>query len=198
MLSKQLLLIFYRNPELGKVKTRLAKTVGNEKALAIYLQLAEHTRAISQDIPLDKVVYYSHFTDAEDTWPNSSFQKNTQQGSDLGEKMEHAFAEGFKNGYQSICIIGTDCFELTSKIIEQAFDQLKKYDAVIGPANDGGYYLLGAKKAIPELFQNKNWSTDSVAKDTINDFKRLGLSFAKLPPLTDVDEEKDLPLELKF
>jgi uncharacterized protein len=190
---KNLLIVFYRNPELGKVKTRLAKTVGDEKALAIYLRLAEHTRSISQDLSLDKVVYYSHFVDTEDTWPNSSFQKKAQQGNDLGEKMQNAFAEGFKNEYTSICIIGTDCFELTSEIIQQAFDQLEKHDTVIGPANDGGYYLLGMKKSTPELFQNKNWSTDSVAKDTIHDFKRLRLSFVKLPPLTDVDEEKDLP-----
>ncbi len=187
------LLIFYRNPELGKVKTRLAKTIGDEKALAIYLRLAAHTRSICQDLPQEKVVYYSHFTDTEDAWPNSHFQKKLQQGSDLGEKMQSAFDQGFKNGCQSICIIGTDCFELTSGIIEQAFTQLEKYDAVIGPAKDGGYYLLGMKKRTPELFQNKKWSTDSVAKDTINDFKRLGLSFVELPPLTDVDEEKDLP-----
>jgi uncharacterized protein len=188
------LIIFYRNPELGKVKTRLAKTMGDEKALAIYLRLAEHTRSICQELSLDKVVYYSHFVDTEDAWLNSSFQKKIQQGNDLGEKMQNAFAGGFKIGYTSICIIGTDCFELTSKIIEQAFDQLKKHDTVIGPANDGGYYLLGMKKPTPELFQSKNWSTDSVARDTVNDFKRLGLSFVKLPSLTDVDEEKDLPL----
>jgi uncharacterized protein len=188
-----LLFIFYRNPELGKVKTRLAKTVGDEKALAIYLKLVSHTRAICQDLPLNKVVYYSHFVDTEDAWSGSHFQKKIQRGNDLGKKMQNAFAEGFKNGYQSICIIGTDCFELTAEIIEQAFDQLKNHDTVIGRANDGGYYLLGMKKPVPEIFQNKNWSTDSVAKDTINDFKRLGLSFATLPPLTDIDEEKDLP-----
>ncbi len=195
---KNLLILFYRNPELGKVKTRLAKTMGDEKALAIYLRLAAYTRTIVQDLPCDKVVYYSHFADTEDAWPNSSFQKKVQQGNDLGEKMLNAFAEKFKNGYTSICIIGTDCFELTSEIIKQAFDQLEKHDTVIGPANDGGYYLLGMKKPIPELFQNKSWSTDSVAKDTINNFKRLELSFTQLPVLTDVDEEKDLPLDLKL
>jgi uncharacterized protein len=191
---KNLLILFYRNPELGKVKTRLAKTLGDEKALAIYLRLAAHTREITQDLPYNKVVYYSHFADTEDAWANFIFQKKVQQGNDLGEKMQNAFAEGFKNGYTSICIIGTDCLELTSKIIKQAFDQLETHDTVIGPAKDGGYYLLGMKKLIPELFQNKNWSTDTVAKDTINDFKRLELSFAQLPALTDVDEEKDLPL----
>jgi uncharacterized protein len=195
---KNLLILFYRNPELGKVKTRLAKTIGDEKALAIYLRLSAHTRTITQDQSVDKVVYYSHFVDTEDAWPNSSFQKKVQHGNDLGEKMQNAFAEEFKNGYESICIIGTDCLELTSEIAKQAFDELKSHDAVIGPANDGGYYLLGMKKLIPELFQNKNWSTDSVAPDTINDFKKLGLSFVQLLPLTDVDEEKDLPLGFRI
>jgi uncharacterized protein len=189
-----LLIIFYKNPELGRVKTRLAKSVGDQRALSIYLKLSAHTKSISENLPLDKVVYYSHFVDAADSWPNSSFQKKVQLGSDLGEKMQNAFAEGFKRGYTSICIIGTDCFELTSKIIEQAFHQLEKHDAVIGLAKDGGYYLLGMKKPTPQLFQNKNWSTDSVASDTINDFKKLGLSFFKLPWLTDVDEESDLPV----
>ncbi len=195
---KNLLIVFYRNPELGKVKTRLAKTVGDQKALSIYLKLSTHTKSISENLPLDKVVYYSHFVDVADAWPNSSFQKKVQLGNDLGEKMQNAFAEEFKKGYSSICILGTDCFELTSKIIEQAFQQLEKHDAVIGPAKDGGYYLLGMKKLTPELFKNKNWSTDSVASDTINDFKRLGLSYAELPILTDVDEEKDLPLHFRL
>ncbi|MFM9837610.1 MAG: TIGR04282 family arsenosugar biosynthesis glycosyltransferase [Cyclobacteriaceae bacterium] len=195
---KNLLILFYRNPELGKVKTRLAKTIGDEKALAIYLRLSAHTRTITQDLSVDKVVYYSHFVDTGDAWPNSSFQKKVQRGNDLGEKMQNAFAEEFKNGYESICIIGTDCLELTNEILTQALDQLENHDAVIGPANDGGYYLLGMKKLIPALFQNKNWSTDSVATDTINDFKILGLSFAQLLPLTDVDEEKDLPLGFRI
>lgn len=190
---KNLLIIFYRNPELGKVKTRLAKTIGDEKALVIYLRLSAHTRTITQDLSVDKVVYYSHFVDTEDAWPISHFQKKVQRGNDLGEKMQNAFLEGFKDGYKSICIIGTDCFELTSEIIEKAFAQLENNDAVIGPANDGGYYLLGMKKITSELFQNKNWSTDSVATDTINDFKKLTLSFTQLQSLTDVDEEKDLP-----
>jgi uncharacterized protein len=189
------LLIFYRNPQIGKVKTRLAKTVGDEKALAIYLHLATHTRAITQELECDKIVYYSDFVDTEDAWQNSSFEKKIQKkGKDLGEKMMDAFAKAFNTGYSSVCIIGTDCYELSSEIIDQAFQQLKTHDAVIGPAKDGGYYLLGMNKLISQLFQNKTWSTSSVANDTMNDFKRLGLSFAMLPSLTDVDEEKDLPI----
>jgi rSAM/selenodomain-associated transferase 1 len=193
MQSKNLLIIFYRNPELGKVKTRLAKTLGDEKALAIYLKLSSHTRAITENLAIDKVVYYSNFVDTEDVWPNTTFQKKLQNGNDLGEKMNNAFVEGFQSGYERVCIIGTDCLELSKDIIQQAFDQLVCYDAVIGPAKDGGYYLLGMKKPMPELFKNKAWSSDTVATDTIQNFKDLSLSYAQLAVLTDVDEEKDLP-----
>jgi rSAM/selenodomain-associated transferase 1 len=193
MQSKYLLIIFYRNPELGKVKTRLAKTLGDEKALAIYLKLSSHTRAVTENLAIDKVIYYSNFVDTEDVWPNTSFQKKLQNGNDLGEKMLNAFADGFKNGYQRICIIGTDCFELSGDIIEQAFEQLHTNDAVIGPAKDGGYYLLGMKRPIQELFKNKTWSSESVATDTIQNFKDLSITFSQLVVLSDVDEEKDLP-----
>ncbi len=190
---KNLLIIFYRNPELGKVKTRLAKTLGDEKALAIYLALSSHTRFITENLTIDKVIYYSNFVDTEDVWPNTSFHKKLQNGNDLGEKMNNAFAEGFKSGYERICIIGTDCFELIEDVVKQAFDQLHTNDAVIGPAKDGGYYLLGMKKPMPELFKNKTWSSDTVATDTIQNFKDLSISYAQLEVLTDVDEEKDLP-----
>jgi rSAM/selenodomain-associated transferase 1 len=193
MQLKNLLIIFYRNPELGKVKTRLAKTLGDEKALAIYLKLSSHTRAITENLAIDKVVYYSNFVDTEDVWPNTTFQKKLQNGNDLGEKMNNAFVEGFQSGYERVCIIGTDCFELSRDIIKQAFDQLHTNDAVIGRAKDGGYYLLGMKKLILELFTNKTWSSDTVATDTIQNFKDLSLSYAQLAVLTDVDEEKDLP-----
>lgn len=192
-MGKQLLLIFYRNPELGKVKTRLAKTIGDEKALAIYFKLAEHTKNITANLKCIKTVYYSSIVEAQDIWPKGIFQKQAQAGSDLGEKMHHAFAEGFAAGYQSICIIGTDCLELTTEIIEKAFRELETHDTVIGPATDGGYYLLGMKKLYPAFFQNKNWSTDSVCSNTISDFKNLNLNHFSLETLTDVDEEKDLP-----
>jgi uncharacterized protein len=191
-MSKKLLL-FYRNPELGKVKTRLAKTVGDTKALEIYLKLAAHTKAITEQVPVSKIICYSHFIDNQDIWPAFRYQKKLQQGSDLGEKMSNAFAEEFENSSVSTCIIGTDCFELTSKIIEDAFQKLETHDAVFGPARDGGYYLLGMNKFVPQLFQKKKWSTSSVAADTILDFQKLELSYALLPTLSDVDEEKDLP-----
>lgn len=194
---KRLLIIFYRNPELGKVKSRLADTIGEERALAIYLLMAAHTRQISLPVKVDRVVYYSQFIDTEDNWLNNDFQKRLQHGVDLGEKMKKAFEESFDSGYESVCIIGTDCLELTAEVLARAFEILNHEDAVLGPAADGGYYLLGMKRFIPEVFDKKKWSTDSVCNDTIDDFKRLAYRYQLLPMLHDIDSESDLPPHLR-
>ncbi|HMG93958.1 MAG TPA: TIGR04282 family arsenosugar biosynthesis glycosyltransferase [Chryseolinea sp.] len=195
--SKQLLIIFYRNPQLGKVKTRLAAELGDSQALAIYLYLASYTRTITETITVDKVVFYSDYIDNEDNWSNSGYLKHIQEGSDLGDKMRNAFKYGFDKGYNSICIIGTDCFELSSSIISNAFEALTVSDAVIGPAKDGGYYLLGMNSLHEQLFRNKSWSTNSVFKDTLGDFKAAAIKFYELPELSDIDKASDLPRELR-
>jgi uncharacterized protein len=196
-MKTELLIIFYRNPELGKVKTRLAATVGDAKALAIYYKLASHTRTIASEVDCDRVVYYSDYIDTEDVWSNSDFSKKLQSGSDLGARMENAFEIAFADGYKHVSIIGTDCIELTTQIIVNAFESLKTKDAVVGPAVDGGYYFLGINRFIPELFHEKEWSTNSVCTDTINDFNRLMISYHQLLTLRDVDTEADLPFELR-
>ncbi|HET9487219.1 MAG TPA: TIGR04282 family arsenosugar biosynthesis glycosyltransferase [Chryseosolibacter sp.] len=195
--AKSLLIIFYRNPEIGKVKTRLAATVGDRKALEIFQRLSLHIKTITENLKMDKIVFYSEAIDLMDKWPNATYLKALQQGEDLGERMKNAFEAGFETGYSSICIIGTDCYELTSEVILRAFEALKSSDAVIGPAKDGGYYLLGTNKPQPELFQNKEWSTETVFKETIRDFESLQLTYAQLQTLNDVDTEDDLPPELK-
>jgi uncharacterized protein len=190
---RSLLIIFYRNPQLGKVKTRLAATLGEEKALAIYLQLVAHTRSITAALPveIDKVVFYSDFVDTEDSWSNNHFKKHLQTGNDLGERMRNAFDWGFKQGYTAITIVGTDCFELTTQILATSFQQLKENDAIIGPASDGGYYLLGMN-TLHDLFENKTWSSNSVFTNTVADFENLKLKFFTLPVLSDIDVEADL------
>ena len=189
---RPLLIVFYRNPVRGAVKTRLAATVGDEKALQIFSKLALHTQDIVAEVAVDKNVCYSESIQEGDVWPDH-YQKTVQHGADLGERMKDAFARGFRSGYNAICIIGTDCLELTGNIVVEAFESLRHADAVIGPAQDGGYYLLGMRKLYPEVFRNKAWSTETVCRDTIADFERLGLTFVKLPVLCDVDTEEDLP-----
>jgi rSAM/selenodomain-associated transferase 1 len=178
---------------LGKVKTRLAAAIGDGKAYSIYLLLAEHTRSVVEQLPMDKALYYSDFIDKDDTWSNATFQKFLQSGNDLGEKMQNAFKSGFTTGYKTICIIGTDCIDLNASIISEAFRKLLTHDVVIGPAVDGGYYLLGMNRLHRQLFENKMWGTDTVFSDTLSDIKLLGLTCWQLQVLNDVDRVEDLP-----
>ncbi|GAB3199770.1 rSAM/selenodomain-associated transferase 1 [Pontibacter aydingkolensis] len=192
MSNKNLLMLFVRNPELGKVKTRLAASVGPEEALAIYMHLLQHTKQVTENLPVDKVVYYSNEIDQHDLWPNDKYKKQVQPAGDLGEKMEVSFRDAFARGYTSVVIIGSDCHQLTPDIIEKAFDELKTHEVVIGPALDGGYYLLGMNHLHAELFQNKRWSTEHVFPDTLYDIERLHLSHKVLAELSDIDHIEDL------
>lgn len=188
---KEAIIIFVRNLQLGKVKTRLANTLGDEKALAIYKELLYHTKEITAQITADKYVFYFDKIEENDLWNAPGFFKCRQCNDELGGKMKNAFKELFDKGYEKVAIIGSDCFELTTAIIGEAFALLKNNDTVIGPAKDGGYYLLGMKKLIEPVFENKQWSTDSVFSETINDLTKNNFSFASLPVLTDVDTEED-------
>ena len=190
---KSLLIIFYRNPMMGQVKTRLAASIGEEKALEVFRRLASHTKQITESLTIDKIVFYSDSIDLMDIWPNAKYLKALQQGNNLGEKMKHSFAAAFESGYNSVCIIGTDCYELETSIISQAFEALISNDVVIGPAFDGGYYLLAMRHFHPELFYDKQWSTETVFERTVSDIRSLGLKYTQLRTLRDVDTEGDLP-----
>ena len=158
------LIIFVRNPEAGKVKTRLAATVGDEKALHIYKQLLDHTLTITKNMAVEKYVFYAGEISQTDMWKEARYSRLLQKEADLGEKMRTAFETVFLNGHAKVIIIGSDCIELTTEIFNQAFENLDEYDAVIGPANDGGYYLLGMKSLHAELFINKPWSTETFTR----------------------------------
>lgn len=189
---KQVVLIFAKNLIHGEVKTRLAATAGKDVAFSVYKELLQHTKEITKDIAAGKIVFYSNDIEAQGIWSDETFNKQIQKGNDLGERMQNAFAYAFANGYKEVVIIGTDCFELTPAIIMGAFAYLKTHDIVIGPAEDGGYYLLGMKKLYSEMFQNILWSTDSVLQQTIAICKRKSLSCHLLQVLSDIDDEKDL------
>jgi len=189
---KEALIIFAKKPELGKVKTRLAATIGNEQTLFIYQKLIEHTITVTKELSVDKIVFYSDSIVEKDNWDSGIYQKKLQSGNDLGDRMKNAFKSSFTAGYEKVVIIGTDCFELNETLINKAFERLNNYDAVIGPAKDGGYYLLGLKNFNPSLFENIEWSTDKVLKQTIEFSKQLNLSVFLLPELSDIDREDDL------
>lgn len=186
------LIIFVRNPVHGKVKTRLAKDIGDSKALEIYNLLLQHTFEITKRLACQKFVFYADEIAQNDLWSGGDFEKRLQTGNDLGERMQNAMNELFLEGFSQVIIIGSDCFELNANILEEAISQLKQKDTVLGPAQDGGYYLLGLKTLIPELFVNKKWSTNEVAKETITDFIRLNKTYHLLPKLNDIDDASDL------
>lgn len=190
--QQSLLIIFIKNPELGKVKTRLAKTLGDQKALATYHLLLQKTQEECSALEVDKALYYSSYIDANDNWNQSIFTKHVQEGADLGERMLNAFQKAYAENYQKVVIIGSDCYDLSSAIISEAFSKLDEVNTVIGPANDGGYYLLGTSKFIPELFQNKSWSQEVLIEETKQTLTDLNHSFCLLEELTDVDNEEDL------
>lgn len=190
-MDKKALIIFIRNPELGKVKTRLAATVGNEKALEIYKELLAHTKVITATVNADKFVFYFNEISEDDSWSAPGFTKKLQPGGDLGDKMKAAFGFLFQEKYNKVVIIGSDCFELTRTIIDNAFAALNKHDVVIGPASDGGYYLLGMRHFFHFVFEQKHWSTEQVFKETMEDLDIHNISYAVLEELTDVDTEED-------
>lgn len=169
--SKDLLLIFTRNPELGKCKTRLAETVGDETALDIYKFLLRHTASITENLNVAKQVWYSEEIWEDDIWDDAFYDKRLQKGRNLGVRMANAFQEGFASGYERIIIIGSDMFDLNQNDLENAFAQLKENDFVIGPAKDGGYYLMGMKTFKSDLFLNKPWGSETVLEDTLKNLK---------------------------
>jgi len=194
MQEKNLLLIFTRNPELGKCKTRLAASIGDFGALKIYTFLLTHTVLITENLKVAKQVHYSMRVRENDLWDDTIYDKKQQEGTDLGLRMEYAFQQGFKDGYKNIIIIGSDMYDLSQADLELAFQSLDQHDFVIGPAEDGGYYLLGMKSIDQNLFRNKEWGTNTVLFSTKNDLKTKDVKFLdKRNDIDILDDIKDIP-----
>ncbi|OUJ74447.1 TIGR04282 family arsenosugar biosynthesis glycosyltransferase [Hymenobacter crusticola] len=190
----QHLLVFARHPELGRVKTRLAATIGPAAALEVYQELVQHTQQAATGLTgVAKTVWFAEPTSspaAASAWPD--FEQQGQPSGDLGQKMQAAFAAAFHQGATAAVIIGTDCPGLTTAHLAAAFHALAAHDLVLGPAADGGYYLLGMTRLHAELFQNKAWSTADVRAATLADAAHLGLRVVLLPTLRDIDTAEDL------
>lgn len=187
------LIIFVKNPIEGKVKTRLARTLGTSKALEIYLYLLHQTGLLTNMDSYHSHLFFSDYIDHNLTLFPRVTQKHVQTEGSLGEKMAHAFKTVFSSSKQpkKVIIIGSDCPELTTEIIQKAFEALELYDFVIGPSKDGGYYLLGMRQYREEVFKNIAWSTQDVLAETIHTIEALSASYDLLEPLNDIDEEKD-------
>jgi rSAM/selenodomain-associated transferase 1 len=189
--SGQLLIVFVRNLQKGNVKTRIARTMGEDKALEIYKELLLHTFEIAKNCTCAKKVYYSKNIEPEDIWQQAGFEQEVQSGDDLGAKMYNAFASAFDNSYREVILIGSDCLALNEKQLLESFEQLQKKPAVIGPATDGGFYLIGLKNIQPEYFLNKSWSHDKVFEEMKTYLKKYDIVPYLLPTLSDIDVAQD-------
>jgi rSAM/selenodomain-associated transferase 1 len=198
-MSKNIIIVFTRNPELGKVKTRLAQTIGNKATLEVYIQLLHHTEHVLNSLNCDVAVYYSETIIQDDIWNKKTYTKYLQNGDNLGERMYNAFKEQFNLHYNKVVIVGSDLFDLKPQHITNAFKALEQNDVVIGPAQDGGYYLLGMSTMIPQVFVNKTWSSPTVFEETLKDLQNLKVYLLEM--LNDIDTFEDLkahPELLKF
>ncbi|PHI19533.1 glycosyltransferase [Lewinellaceae bacterium SD302] len=186
------LIVLVKNPIAGKTKTRLAASVGHPKALKMYRILMEYTQQQAAGLrDTERLLLYSDRVTHNDEWPDELYTKGVQEGPGLGERMENAFARAFAEGAERAVIIGSDCPGVTTELLQTALGALRDKDLVIGPALDGGYYLLGMRKSQPTLFRDMNWSTEDVAAETLARARKLGLSIAELVPLSDVDYLED-------
>jgi len=188
-MSKELVIVFVKNIKLGKVKTRLAKTIGNQGAFEVYSELVKVTEKATEDLSVDKRIYFSDA--AVDTiWKND--YKTVQQGVDLGERMKNAFKKGFEDGYERIVLIGSDLPDITANHINQGLEALKQNEVTFGPAEDGGYYLLGLSKMRNFVFDNKPWSETHLLEETLSELKENGVTYTTLNYLNDIDTYEDL------
>lgn len=198
--EEAVLIIFVKNPAPGKVKTRLAKEMGEAEAVSVYKALLAITHQATAPLNCAKKVYYQDDIGKHDLWDEGDFVKCRQSNGGLGEKMEAVFRENLKQ-FSKTVIIGSDCPDIKPELLEEAFGQLEQHDAVIGPAEDGGYYLLGLKTFEPALFTNKSWSTDRVLEETLETLRERGYTYHLLPVLNDIDTPEDLrksPLKDQF
>ncbi|PKD43174.1 hypothetical protein CWD77_11145 [Rhodohalobacter barkolensis] len=191
-MGENLLIIFVKTPEKGRVKTRLAASVGDDKALNIYKKLLDITAETAAGVHATKRVSYSKSVVIDDQFDVNIFEKTVQSNGDLGRKMKSAIHAGFEQGFKRVILIGSDCPGISSNLIDDAFDRLKSVDCTIGPSDDGGYYLIGMSRFLPEIFDDIEWSTNSVCETTIEKLEESGATYSKLTVLNDIDTESDL------
>ncbi|MFB2917962.1 MULTISPECIES: TIGR04282 family arsenosugar biosynthesis glycosyltransferase [Aerosakkonema] len=196
---KQCLILFTRYPEPGKAKTRLIPVLGAEGAANLHRQMTEN--AIAQIKKLQSSDFLSvevHFTGGNfplmQEWLGNEITYRQQAEGDIGFRMASAFQTAFSNNIDNVIIIGSDCPALNDQILAQAFQALQQHDLVLGPATDGGYYLIGLRHFIPQLFTDISWSTSEVFRQTVEIADRLNLAAAYLTELSDVDRPEDLSI----
>jgi rSAM/selenodomain-associated transferase 1 len=181
-----------RAPLLGQVKTRLAVGLGAEVTLAAYRHLLDVTTKAVRGF--DSVEFRYTPDDASSTvepWRRKGWSTAAQGAGDLGERLVRAFSDGFASGFDRIVVVGTDCPYVTDEDIRRAWEALKTHDVVLGPATDGGYWLIGLRSPQPGFFSGMNWGGETVFAETRRRVVELGLTVSVLRELPDVDTVAD-------
>ena len=196
MTKNNAVITFIKSPEKGRVKTRLAKGVGEKAALALYQCFVMDVLDMVRSTPWALRVYFHPEKSCRRirSWLGNDLDLFPQTGTTLGDKMKNALTKTFAAGYERAVLIGSDLPDLPSGIIDTAFNALNSTDAVIGPSPDGGYYLIGftAKGFVPRIFNDIPWGTNRVFDLTLNNFQDHGVSPFCLPVWRDIDTKEDL------
>jgi rSAM/selenodomain-associated transferase 1 len=196
MSAESIILLFIKAPVRGRVKSRLAAAIGQEAALELYknfiLDIVDTVKKTGYPF---RICYYPPEAGSEaSSWLSGQYRFTPQQGSDLGKRMENAFIRCFSEGFERAILIGSDLPDLAPSVLKEAMASLAKHDVVIGPASDGGYYLIGFHKhtLMPRVFHGMSWSTETVFQKTMAILKNSALSIAQAPTWNDVDTVEDL------
>lgn len=191
MSEKECILVYVKFPEKGKVKTRLARDIGNEQAIELYKCFILDIVETLSTLPQRACICYAPeesgrvFRD----WLGDNFLYAPQQGENLGARMTHSFQQIFQQGFKKALLIGSDSPDLPEDIFIRAFKELETYDMVIGPASDGGYYISGFRENSfsPQVLEGISWSTEVVFDQTCKNIEEEGLIYSKLPVWHDID-----------
>ncbi|WP_347245024.1 TIGR04282 family arsenosugar biosynthesis glycosyltransferase [Thermogutta sp.] len=198
MISRRLI-IFTRFPEPYKAKTRLIPALGAEGAARLHRELTCHTlacvRELARNFPVATAVRFEGGTSERMAAIfGNSFPYRRQGEGDLGRRLDRAFAEAFSGGAQRVIIVGIDCPEMTPQLVREAFDSLAEHDIVLRPAADGGYYSIGLRFQVSQLFTEISWGTEAVLTETLREARQLSLKVYQLKTLSDVDRPEDLAI----
>jgi len=186
--------VFAKRPEPGRVKTRLSPALPADLACDLYRAMLADALAAASACRADEcwLAWAEAPGEKADDAPPAGFRTRAQSGADLGERLTNAFGEWLQGEADRTIIIGADCPDLDSVMIDRAFEALEETDLVLGPTRDGGYYLIGLRRAVPSLFRDVAWSTPNVFEQTLERARRASLSVETLPPLDDLDTPEDL------
>jgi len=194
--SNNRLLLFVKSPIKGQVKTRLAADTSGNFVVELYKYFVEDTISLTEnlDVHMELCFYPANRKTTFLKWLGEQYCYTPQVGDNLGKRLRNAFGNAFEEGFSNVVAIGSDSPDLPVRYLMKSYEVLDAHDTVIGPANDGGYYLIGFSKEgfIPEVFDNISWSTDCVFEQTVSILKQYDRKMYLLPLWYDVDTIEDL------